>query len=295
MSGESRVGIRNQSPIKPILAATRLVAGHQQYGLPRRIKRKRGSPHAVISIEAKLLHVGMLRTLERIHAWASSLRSELFQNFRLRKQFDSYRLAERSEFQFKLHREADHPSHLILCIAVHMVSTPYKSEIALRQTWATKSCTTISAKYKAVNNQSLKSNKNSYVKSYHASKWGIEGFMDSVMQEVTPFNIGVKIVEPGGARTQFRFGGAKVGAKMAAYGGTPAGIVHAILQDTSRLLIGDPRKMVEIMIDSVEQNPAPKRIALGSDSYAVIRKALTERRAALEAQKDLAFSTDFPK
>jgi hypothetical protein len=53
--------------------------------------------------------------------------------------------------------------------------------------------------------------------------------------------------------------------------------------------------MVKIMIDSVEQDPAPKRIALGSDAYTIIRKALTERLAALEAQKDLAFSNDLAK
>ena len=32
---------------------------------------------------------------------------------------------------------------------------------------------------------------------YHASKWGIEGFMDSVRHELAPFGIGVTIVEPG--------------------------------------------------------------------------------------------------
>ena len=33
---------------------------------------------------------------------------------------------------------------------------------------------------------------------YHATKWGIEGFAESVAQEVAPFGIGVTIVEPGG-------------------------------------------------------------------------------------------------
>ena len=42
---------------------------------------------------------------------------------------------------------------------------------------------------------------------YHASKWGVEGFFDSLAQELAPFKIGVTIVEPGGARTNFRFGG----------------------------------------------------------------------------------------
>jgi NAD(P)-dependent dehydrogenase (short-subunit alcohol dehydrogenase family) len=130
---------------------------------------------------------------------------------------------------------------------------------------------------------------------YHASKWGIEGFIDAVGQEVAPFNIGCTLIEPGGARTDFRLGNAKFGAKMDVYDGTPAGMVRTMLQDTSRLPNGDPAKMVKIMINSVDQNPAPKRIALGRDAYTIIRKTLTERLATLEVQKDLAFSTDLPK
>jgi hypothetical protein len=42
--------------------------------------------------------------------------------------------------------------------------------------------------------------------------------------------------------------------------------------------------MVKVMIESVRQNPAPKRIALGSDGYTMIHKALKERLAALEAR-----------
>jgi hypothetical protein len=38
---------------------------------------------------------------------------------------------------------------------------------------------------------------------YHATKWGIEGFVESVAQKVASFGIGMNIVEPGGARTEF--------------------------------------------------------------------------------------------
>ena len=38
---------------------------------------------------------------------------------------------------------------------------------------------------------------------YNATKFGIEGFCEAVAQELAPFNIGVTIVEPGGARTDF--------------------------------------------------------------------------------------------
>lgn len=130
---------------------------------------------------------------------------------------------------------------------------------------------------------------------YHASKWGLEGFLDAIAQELAPLKIGVTIIEPGGARTNFRFGGAQLGAQMEAYNGTPAAMVHTMIKDTSRLPPGDPSKMAKIIINSVEQHPAPRRIALGSDAYGAIHKALTDRLAALEAQREVAFSTDFPK
>jgi NAD(P)-dependent dehydrogenase (short-subunit alcohol dehydrogenase family) len=130
---------------------------------------------------------------------------------------------------------------------------------------------------------------------YHASKWGLEGFLDSIAQELAPFKIGVSIIEPGGARTNFRFGGAQLGAQLEAYKGTPAAMVHTMIKDTSRLPPGDPAQMAKVIISSVDQNPAPKRIALGSDAYGAIHKALTDRLSALEAQRDLAFSTDVPK
>lgn len=51
--------------------------------------------------------------------------------------------------------------------------------------------------------------------------------------------------------------------------------------------------MVSIMIDSVDRAPAPKRITLGRDAYTMIRNALGERLAAVEADRELAHSTDF--
>lgn len=57
---------------------------------------------------------------------------------------------------------------------------------------------------------------------YHATKWGIEGFVESVAQEVASFGIGMTIVEPGGARTEFRYGSAQVASLMSEYDTTPA-------------------------------------------------------------------------
>jgi len=38
---------------------------------------------------------------------------------------------------------------------------------------------------------------------YHATKWGVEGFIESIAQEVTPFGIEFTIAEPGPAKTDF--------------------------------------------------------------------------------------------
>lgn len=129
---------------------------------------------------------------------------------------------------------------------------------------------------------------------YHASKWGLEGFFDSIAQEVAPLGIGVTIVEPGGARTGFRqAAGERVGADVGGYENTPVAMIRKVLSDPSRLPPGDPAKMVKAIIESVQMEPAPRRLALGSDAYQAIRKALTERLEALTVQKDKASSTDF--
>jgi hypothetical protein len=51
-------------------------------------------------------------------------------------------------------------------------------------------------------------------------------------------------------------------------------------------------KMMQAVIDSVDLREAPKRLVLGSDAYNGIHAVLTQRLAALEAQKEVAFSTD---
>jgi NAD(P)-dependent dehydrogenase (short-subunit alcohol dehydrogenase family) len=128
---------------------------------------------------------------------------------------------------------------------------------------------------------------------YHAGKWGIEGFTEALVAELAPFGIGVTLVEPGGARTNFRYGSSQLGTEIEAYRGTPGGAARKMIEDGISVPIGDPAKMAALIIAAADQDPAPKRLVLGSDSYKFIHQALSERLAALEAQKDLAMSTDF--
>lgn len=129
---------------------------------------------------------------------------------------------------------------------------------------------------------------------YHASKWGIEGFFESLAQELAPFQIGVTIVEPGSARTAFREAAtSSAGSAPDAYAGTAVGMVRAFLSDTSRMPLGDPAKMATAIIESVERPAAPRRLVLGSDAFSAIEKALAARSEELEASRSIALTTDY--
>ena len=130
---------------------------------------------------------------------------------------------------------------------------------------------------------------------YHATKWGIEGFVESVAQEVAPFGIGMTIVEPGGARTEFRYGSAQVADPMPVYDGTPAHAFLRMLDPKNGLAPGDPARMAARIIESADVDPAPLRMVLGSQALDGTLTTLRQRIAAFEAQTELAASTDFPR
>jgi NAD(P)-dependent dehydrogenase (short-subunit alcohol dehydrogenase family) len=127
---------------------------------------------------------------------------------------------------------------------------------------------------------------------YHASKWGIEGFVESLIPELAPFNIQLSIIEPGSARTELAGRNAVIGDTLGVYDETPAGELRRYVASGRVEHPGDAVKMARAMIASADSPVLPRRLTLGSDAYDAIHAALTERLAALDAQKALAYSTD---
>jgi NAD(P)-dependent dehydrogenase (short-subunit alcohol dehydrogenase family) len=118
--------------------------------------------------------------------------------------------------------------------------------------------------------------------------------VESVAQEVASFGIGMTIVEPGGARTEFRYGSAQVAKLMPIYDQTPAHTFVRMLDPKNGLAPGDPARMAARIIESVDVNPAPLRMVLGSQALESTVTNLRKRIADFEAQTELAASTDFP-
>ncbi|MCV3767188.1 SDR family oxidoreductase [Rhizobium sp. TRM95796] len=126
---------------------------------------------------------------------------------------------------------------------------------------------------------------------YHATKWGIEGFVESVAQEVAPFGIDFIIAEPGPTGTNF---GANLvcADPMDVYENTPAGAVRRAIVDGGFEIKGDAARTVAAIISAAESEKPPLRLALGSTAYSSISQALSARLEAIEAQRDVAYSAD---
>lgn len=126
---------------------------------------------------------------------------------------------------------------------------------------------------------------------YHATKWGIEGFVESLAQEVASFGISCILAEPGPTATNF---GANLVMAEATdtYADTPVGAVRHMLGDGSFILKGDAARTAAAMIAAADSDAPPLRLALGSTAYDSIFNALRTRLDAIEGQRAIALSAD---
>jgi NAD(P)-dependent dehydrogenase (short-subunit alcohol dehydrogenase family) len=126
---------------------------------------------------------------------------------------------------------------------------------------------------------------------YHATKWGIEGFVESVAQEVASFGIEFTILEPGPTRTNFGSNAVRM-PPMAVYDNTPSGEIRRAIAEHRFATYGDPERIARAMIDCGDRSPALRRVTFGSEPYGRIREALVTRLAELDAQKEIASAAD---
>ena len=124
--------------------------------------------------------------------------------------------------------------------------------------------------------------------SYHATKFGLEGFFGAYAPEVAPFGIRTTLIEPGMIRTSF-YEAAQTTPRNPAYDDNPALLRGKIPLEQ---MAGDQSKVVAAMIDVADTDDPPQRLLLGSDAYTWAHAAHSERLAAIESQKDVAYSTD---
>jgi NAD(P)-dependent dehydrogenase (short-subunit alcohol dehydrogenase family) len=130
---------------------------------------------------------------------------------------------------------------------------------------------------------------------YAASKFGIEGFSESLADEVDHLGIRVTIVEPGPHRTRFLSAGSVKWSETEIDDyAESVGEVREQLRGLHGQQPGDPARAVRAMIQAVESADPPRRLPLGEVALDHIRTRLTAQLAQLESWAQLGATSDFP-
>jgi NAD(P)-dependent dehydrogenase (short-subunit alcohol dehydrogenase family) len=128
---------------------------------------------------------------------------------------------------------------------------------------------------------------------YHAAKFGLEGFAESVSQEVAEFGIKTIIIEPGSIKTGF-VANIRWTQELDAYkDGIVGQLRRQIVEVGEEQASGDPMKMADAIYTVSQMQEPPLRTVLGGDAYAVLDAGYSRSLTALQAQKELAESVMF--
>jgi NAD(P)-dependent dehydrogenase (short-subunit alcohol dehydrogenase family) len=128
--------------------------------------------------------------------------------------------------------------------------------------------------------------------SYHAAKWAVGGFTESIAQEVTPFGVTVCAVEPGGMRTNFG-NRAMAGTLTLLPEYEPSiGAFIKMVKDHWGHETSDPAKVAQVILQLASKEQLPAHLLLGSDAVQYARFAEEKRDSDANAWRDISVSTD---
>jgi NAD(P)-dependent dehydrogenase (short-subunit alcohol dehydrogenase family) len=119
---------------------------------------------------------------------------------------------------------------------------------------------------------------------YHASKWALEGFSQSLAAEVAPFGIAVTLVEPGGYATEWGGASAKHATPLPAYDATRA----AITAFRKGNVPGDPDATAAAILTVVDAEKPPLRIFFGSGGLPMTKAEYARRIETWETWNDVS-------
>ncbi len=133
-----------------------------------------------------------------------------------------------------------------------------------------------------------------FCSAYAAAKFGVEGWMDSLQQEVGPFGITTTIVNPGFFRTELLEPGSVTYAKASIedYADRTAEQLKW-WQAQSGKQGGDPAKLARALVTIASEAQPPRRFIAGADAIATAEQKVADLQAQIEAYRDLSTSLAF--
>ena len=124
--------------------------------------------------------------------------------------------------------------------------------------------------------------------AYAASKFGVEGWMESLRYDVAPYNIHTTIVEPGFFRTELLVDASTTWPEPTIddYAERTTATIEAWKSMNGRQP-GDPAKLAHALLAVAEQEQPPLRFVAGADAIEAVEAKARELLAQAQASREL--------
>jgi NAD(P)-dependent dehydrogenase (short-subunit alcohol dehydrogenase family) len=130
-----------------------------------------------------------------------------------------------------------------------------------------------------------------FCSAYAASKFGLEGWMESLEPEVAPFGIHTTIVDLANFRTEVltRKSATYVESSLQDYADRTAEQLR-LWEEQSGRQPGDPAKLAQALLALASQESPPPRFIAGADAIALAEQKVAALQEAINAYRDLSTS-----
>jgi NAD(P)-dependent dehydrogenase (short-subunit alcohol dehydrogenase family) len=130
-----------------------------------------------------------------------------------------------------------------------------------------------------------------FVSAYAASKFGLEGWMESLRVEIAPFGIHATVVNPGFFRTELLTEQSTdyAAPSIADYDERRAPIIEYWKSQNGKQS-GDPVKLAHALLTVATQTPPPRRFIAGADAIAGAEQKVVDLKAEIDSNRELSTS-----
>ncbi|ASS65267.1 SDR family NAD(P)-dependent oxidoreductase [Paenibacillus sp. RUD330] len=130
--------------------------------------------------------------------------------------------------------------------------------------------------------------------AYSASKFGLEGWMESLQLDVAPFGIHTTIVEPGFFRTELLEPESTIWAELSIddYASRTAA-TRSGWEAMNGKQSGDPSKLAHALLTIAGEKQPPLRWIAGADAVAAIEQKVNELQKQIDAYRGLSTSLSY--
>jgi NAD(P)-dependent dehydrogenase (short-subunit alcohol dehydrogenase family) len=121
---------------------------------------------------------------------------------------------------------------------------------------------------------------------YHASKWALEGFSQSLAQEVAPFGVYVTLIEPAGFSTDWSGSSSRRAEELPDYADLHA--ENEKVRKTRWAAPGDPKASAAAVLKVVDADEPPLRVFFGDAPLGLAKADYEERLRTWEEWQPVA-------